>query len=447
MMGIAGSLADLVGGARQVRVGDDIGPYDYDATLSMGLRGCADAVVLPRNREEVAAVVAWCYDHGVPIVPRGGGTGLAGGATPVHGGVVVSLERMRRIRSFEPLMWRMHVEAGVTTETVHRLARANGLYFPVDPGAGAQSHIGGNIATNAGGPHSFKYGVMRAWVTGIEAVLAPGQVATFGGSVRKDVAGYDLVGLLAGSEGTLGIITAAWLKLIPSPRVSLPVCAFFASPEAGTDAIERLLASGVVPAAIEYLDAATVRIAGRTFPGVVPRDGGFLVIADADGSKAEQDELLKALGAGALTPPSRELWAWRSGVSHAVAARRGGKLSDDVTVPLDRLAEAVEETVEIGRRNGLEACSWGHAGDGTLHSSFLLSPVEEAEVSKARAAAEELLDLAIRLGGTISGEHGIGILKNRHLAGQWNSAAVAAHQAVKSVLDPKGLLNPGKKLP
>jgi glycolate oxidase subunit GlcD len=422
------------------------GHYLHDTTLTMGLRGEAEAVVRPGSTEEVAATVRHCYEHDVPIVPRGGGTGFAGGATPTQGGIVLSLERLARVRSFDPLLWRIEVEAGVRTHSVQRLARENGLAFPVDPGAAEESQIGGNIATNAGGPHCFKYGVMRAWVTGVEAVMAPGEIARFGGPVRKDVAGYDLLGLLCGSEGTLGIITAAWLRLIPAPPVSLAAAGFYSDAAAGQEAIEQLMASGVQPAAIEYLDAATLAICGATFPGGMPADAGFLVITEADTSEADFAELVEALGPGARTPDPRALWRWRDSVSLAVTVSRGGKLSDDIAVPVDRLAEAVERTVEIGRRHGLQACSWGHAGDGNLHSTFLLDPGEPAERRAANAAAEELFALAAELGGTISGEHGLGVLKNHKLSLQWSPAAVGAHDAVRGALDPKGLFNPGKKL-
>ncbi|MGH3266862.1 MAG: FAD-binding oxidoreductase, partial [Trebonia sp.] len=226
-------LASIVG-ADSVH-GGDVSAYRADTTETMGLIGRADAVVLPGSAEQVAAVVAWCYERDVAVVPRGGGTGFAGGATPVSGGVVVGLERLTRVRAFDPLLWRIQVEAGVSTATVQRLARENGLVFPVDPGAGETSQIGGNVATNAGGPHCFKYGVTRAWLTGVEAVLAPGELVTLGGPVRKDVAGYDLVGLLCGSEGTLGVITAVWLKLMPAPPCALPVCAFLPDARAGAD--------------------------------------------------------------------------------------------------------------------------------------------------------------------------------------------------------------------
>jgi glycolate oxidase subunit GlcD len=443
---VATLLADLRRIVGDAQVAEGAGHYLHDTTSTMGLRGHADAVVRPGRAEEVAAVVAYAYEHDIAVVPRGGGSGFAGGATPTEGGIVLSLERMRAIRSFEPLLWRIEVEAGVTTQTLQRLARENGLCFPVDPGAAEDSQIGGNIATNAGGPHCFKYGVTRAWVTGIEAVLAPGDVVRVGGATRKDVAGYDLIGLLCGSEGTLGVVTAAWLRLMPAPPVALPCAAFYPDARAGQDALERVLGSGVVPAAIEFLDGATLAAVGATFPGGMPDDAGFLLIAEADTSEADCDELLEALGPGARTPEPRELWRWRDTVSLAVTAQRGGKLSDDIAVPVDRLADAVEGTLDIGRRHGLPACSWGHAGDGNLHSTFMLDPGAPDERKRAEAAAAELFAMAIELGGTVSGEHGLGVLKNGQLSRQWGSAGAAVHRAVKQALDPKGLLNPGKKL-
>ncbi len=429
----------------EARPGDDPA-YLSDASASIGLRGHADAIVLPRVAEEVAAVVAWCYERGVAVVPRGGGTGYAGGAVP-DGGVVVSLERLDRVRSFDPLLWRGEFEAGVRTATVQRLARENGLLFPVDPGASEQSQIGGNVATNAGGPHTFKHGSMGRWVTGLEAVLAPGELVRLGGATRKDVAGYDLRGLLVGSEGTLGIVTAAWLRFVPAPPVSIALAAFYPDARAGGEAVQRILGSGVVPATIEYLDAGALAAAGGSFPEAVPPGAGFLLITEADTSEADAAELVEALGASALRPDPEALWRWRAGVSLAVTAQRGAKLSEDVAVPVDRLAEAVEEVVAIGARHGLDACSWGHAGDGNLHATFLLEPGDEAALRRAQAAVDDLFAMAIALGGTISGEHGVGVLKAGWLSRQWDPAAVRAHLAVKTALDPKGLLNPGKKTP
>lgn len=442
---VQADLAALVGGEH---VRHDA-HFLADAAQAMGLRGEAAAVVLPADAAQVAEVVGWCYERGVAIVPRGGGSGYSGGAVPLDpDAVVIALDRLDKVRSFEPGLWRMEAEAGVTTQTVQRLARENGLFFPPDPGAAEQSHLGGNIATNAGGPHCFKYGVTRAWVSGVEAVLAPGALVRFGGPVRKDVAGYDLTGLLCGSEGTLGIVTSAWLKLIPAPQFQAPVVGAFASVREGCDAIERVLASGVVPATIEYLDAGTLAASASGFPGGLPGGTAFLVLCEADTTQEDAAELEEALAGelgAALRPAARALWAWRDGVSLAVTARRGGKLSEDVGVPLDKLAEGITGTVEIAERHGLEGCSWGHAGDGNLHSTFLLEPGDAEQLERAHAAVEELFALAIALGGTVSGEHGLGWLKRGQLRNQWAPAAVGAHDAIKAALDPEGLFNPGKK--
>ena len=436
--------------------------YCHDATLARGISGRLDAVALPRTAADVAAVVGWCYDHDVPIVPRGGGSGLAGGAVPLDGGLVLSLEGLAAVRSFDPLLWRIGIDAGMTTAEVRRRARENGVYYPPDPGAAEQSQIGGNIATNAGGPHSFKYGVTGAWVTGLEVVLAPGELVTLGGTVRKDAAGYDLKRLLVGSEGTLGVITAASLRLIPAPEAALPVVASYPDTQTGAAAVIGVLGSGLQPSTLEYLDrgalAAAAAGAGAGRPFAAPAGTGFVVIAEADGTTSEaaalREELVVVLSDGALavhapTDPRAVagIWRWRDRVNPAVSARRGGKLGEDIVVPVDRLAEAAEETVEIGARHGLEACSWGHAGDGNLHSTFLIDPQNAGQRVRAEQAALELFALAIRLGGAISGEHGLGRVKAGQLRRAWPEPLVAVHERIRSAFDPKGLFNPGAKRP
>ncbi len=424
--------------------------------MGRGVQGTADAVVLPADVEEVAAVMRWCYANDVPLTARGGGTGLAGGAIPVEGGVVIGFERLNKVRQFDPLLWRMHVEAGVTTGDVHRLARESGLRFPPDPGAAEISQIGGNIACNAGGPHAFKYGVTGHWVTGIEAVIPPGEIVRIGGPIRKDVAGYDIKSLLIGSEGTLGLVTAAWLRLIPSPELELPVIGLYGDADAGISAIERVLASGVVPAAIEYLDEVTLRFAGETYPFGLPAGVAFMVITEADGAPAEArrvaGELREALEGGAVAvhvpdqaPDVAGLWRWRSGAAFAILAQRGGAFSEDIAVPLDRLRDVARETLEIGARHDVPALSFGHAGDGNIHSTFLFSPESADEERRADAACHELFELALRLGGTVTGEHGIGWLKRGQLEPQLGATGYDLHQRIKQTFDPKGLLNPGKK--
>src|SRR5438552_5324217 len=429
--------------------------YLTDQTEARGLSGRAEAVALPRSSEEVAEVVAWCYAHAVAVVPRGGGTGYAGGAVPLEGGVVLSLERLDRVRSFDPLLWRIEVEAGMRTAEVRRVAREGGLLFPPDPGAAEQSQIGGNIATNAGGPHAYKYGVTGKWVTGLEVVVAPGELVRFGGPLRKDVAGYDLKQLLIGSEGTLGVITAAWLRLMPAPEAAWPVIGFFDGVRGGAGAVERVVGSGLPAAALEYIDSETMRYAGATFPGEVPA-GAFAVLAEADGSQDEaarvRTDLLEVLGEDALAlyaPETAEeiatVWRWRDGLALVIDAQRGGKASEDIAVPLDRVGEAIEASLEVGRRFGIPAASWGHAGDGNLHTTFLLAADDERELALAPQLSEALFELALRLGGTISGEHGVGFVKRNWLERQLGPRAFELHNAVKRAFDPQNLLNPGKK--
>jgi glycolate dehydrogenase FAD-linked subunit len=448
LQALLGAESVLPGSTRQ---------YLSDYSETHNLRGRADAVALPGDADAVAATVRWCDAHDVPMIPRGGGTGLAGGAVPLDGGVVISLERLTGPVEIEPELWRAHVPAGTVTGHFQRRARESGLLYAPDPGALEQSQIGGNIATNAGGPHAFKYGVTSTWVRGLEVVLASGERMSIGGPIRKDVAGYDLRSLIVGSEGTLAIVTAAWLRLVPAPDVVLPVVAFYRDVRAGCAALATVMGSGLQPAALEYLDEPAVAASIRAFPGDAPTAPAFMLIAEADGSAAEaarlQRELLEAMAPDALATyapaergPIRELWRWRGGVGPAVATAGGGKVSEDIVVPLEHLADAILATREIGERHGLPACSWGHAGDGNLHSTFLIDAEDEAEVQRAETAVEDLYRLAVRLGGTVSGEHGLGVAKGGALSLQWPAPALDLHEAVKRLFDPKGLLNPGKKL-
>jgi glycolate dehydrogenase FAD-linked subunit len=447
--------------------------YNHDATRSRGLSGSADLVVRPGSTAEVAAVMALCYELEVPLIPRGGGTGLAGGAVPLvahdggtglaggvmplSGGVVCSLERMRAVRELEPALWRMLPEAGVPTRHVQRIARENGLCFPPDPGASEQSQIGGNAATNAGGPHAFKYGVTGNWVTGLEAVVPPGETIALGGPYRKDVAGYDLKSLLIGSEGTLGIVTAVRLRLMPAPEAALPLIAFHATREQGCAAILDVLGAGIVPAALDFVDGEALRMAAGAWAGgsgmPLPAHAELMLLAEVDGTREEaraaHAELAAVLGSSALElrrPDRAALWEWRDRVPGAVSAMRGGKVSEDVVVPVERLAEALERFAEIAARHGLRSCAWGHGADGNVHANLLVDPHNQADLAAAAAATEELFALAVELGGSISGEHGVGWCKSGQLAKQWPEGALRLHEEIKRAFDPKGLLNPGKKL-
>jgi FAD/FMN-containing dehydrogenase len=454
-------LSRIVGAEHVLEAPAD-SPYNRDAARRRGVEGRAEAVVLPGSATEVAAVVRWCYEHDVAIVPRGGGTGMMGGAVATQGGVVCSLERLRRVRELEPALWRMLPEAGVSTRHVQRLARENGLFFGPDPGAAEQSQIGGNVATNAGGPHALKHGVTGAWVAGLEVVLAPGELVEIGGWVVKDVAGYDLKSLLVGSEGTLGVITAVRLRLLPAPEAAIAVIVFLRTRAEGCAALETVFAAGLRPSVLDFLDADTLAIAaggyagegGGAHDGAVPDEAGFALIVEFDGSPAqalaERDDLLQALGdtAVAVHDPADPgaLWRWRDGINGVVTAARGAKVSEDVVFPLERLEEGLERFAEIAARHGLRSCAWGHGGEGNVHATVLVDPLAAAELDAAEAVGEELFTLVVALGGSVAGEHGVGWLKRGRLEGQWDGRALELHEQLKRVFDPKGLLNPGKKL-
>ena len=438
-------------------------PYNRDASRRRGVEGRADAVVLPGSAEEVAAVVRWCYAHDVAVVPRGGGTGMMGGGVATQGGVVCSLERVKRVRELEPALWRMLPEAGVGTRHVQRLARENGLMFAPDPGASEQSQIGGNVATNAGGPHALKYGVTGAWVAGLEVVLAPGELVQVGGWAAKDVAGYDLKSLLIGSEGTLGVITAVRLRLLPAPESAAALVIFTPDRAAGCAAIEAVLAAGLRPSVLDFIDGETLAMMAPSYP-LVRRDGGeatrppagagFALVAEVDGSVTEAAEqraaLLEALADVTLAADepadAAALWRWRDGTNGVVSGVRGAKVSQDVVFPIERLGEGLAGFEEMARALGLRSCAWGHGGEGNVHATVLVDPSSEPELDAAEAVGEELFVLVVALGGSIAGEHGVGWLKRGRLEAQWDAPALDRHEQIKRAFDPKGLLNPGKKL-
>jgi glycolate oxidase subunit GlcD len=447
-------LSRLVGAEHVLRAPAE-SPYNHDASNRRRMRGRADAVVLPADPEEVAAVVRWCYAHDVPLIARGGGTGLTGGAVPTDGGVVCSLERLRAVRELEPLLWRIYPEAGVSTRHVQRLARENGLFFGPDPGAAELSQIGGNVATNAGGPHALKYGVTGAWVTGLEVVLAPGELVSVGGWSRKDVAGYDLKSLLIGSEGTLGVITAVRLRLLPAPEAAIALVVFMRSRADGCAAILDVFAAGIEAAALDFADSQALALLAGGYPaGELPVDAGFALLVELDGTRAQAQEGKRALedvlGPAALAIHEAQdrvaLWRWRDGFNGVISAVRGAKVSEDVAFPLERLAEGLERFEQIAARHGLRSCAFGHGGDGNVHATVLVDPAQDAELDAAEAVGEELFALVAELGGSIAAEHGVGWLKRGLLESQWDPRAVELHEQIKRAFDPKGLLNPGKKL-
>jgi FAD/FMN-containing dehydrogenase len=448
-------LARIVGDdAVQVPVADR--SLLHDMTETRGLAGDALGAVFPGSTDEVAAVVRWCARTGVPFVPRGGGTGYAGGAMPDAGSLVIAIARMARVREAVPQAWRMTVEAGLTTRRLHGAAAGEGLWFAPNPGAAEQSQLGGNIATNAGGPRSFRHGTVRSFVTGVELVLSSGEVLVAGGAARKNVEALDLTGLACGSEGTLGVITAAWLRLLPRPEVILPAIAVYPDRRAGVAALEAVMACGCLPTALEFVDDRAFAAAAATYPRHAA-PGSFAVIAESAGpaaiARAERGILVEALrpGATAVDAPDspgeqRALESWRDGVSPAVVAVRGGKVSEDFAVPFDRLGEALDMIERIGREHGAEVACWGHAGDGNVHASVLADRADRVALRRAEAVADAFHAVPRALGGSLTAEHGVGAVKLEAAAGL-PPALLRAQRAVAGALDPAGLANPGRKIP
>lgn len=443
-----------------------LGPehVDGDATAreayaadALGIGRVPDLVARPGSTLDVAALVAACRDHRMPIVVRGAGTGYTGGAVPTHGGVVVSMERLNRILAIDELNLLAVVQPNVVTADLQRAVERLGLFYPPDPASLEQSSIGGNVAECAGGPRAFKYGTTKRYVLALEAVLPTGEIVRTGSKAVKNVVGYDLTQLLVGSEGTLAIITEITLRLVPLPPERATIAAAYAHVRGAVDAVTALLARRVVPAAIELIDGASLD-ALETYAGrpVAPAGAAALLIIEADGTAAAVDEeLAQAVEAcheaGALqvqrarTDAERDdLWAARRQLSLALRATGLLKINHDVVVPRGRIPELFETIEAIARDYRLRIASFGHAGDGNIHVNLMVTRDDPAERARAAEAERALFARVVALEGSISGEHGIGFAKAPYLGLELSAETIALMRRVKTAFDPEGILNPGK---
>ncbi|MBK7830151.1 FAD-linked oxidase C-terminal domain-containing protein [Nannocystis sp.] len=419
-------------------------------------------VVRPRAREEVAELVALCHAHAVPLSPRGTGTGTVGGCLADHGGVVLDLAGLDRILDIDERSLLAEVEPGVITATLHAAALARGLFYPPDPASLKKCSLGGNVATNAGGPRACKYGVTGNFVLGLDVVTGTGQPLRVGHRSIKGVTGYNLAGLLVGSEGTLAVTTAATLRLVPRPSCAVTLLASFADEADACAAVHRCQTGGVVPAALEFADRLCVRVltasGGLAVP--VPDQARALLWIEIDGDAAGLDRSIeRAAGccreAGALAvsvagdAATRErLWDVRRALSHSLRAGWPRKVSEDVAVPLAQLPALTRAAREIGATHGLDVASFGHAGDGNLHVNILYDPAASPDVTtRVDRAVADLFRATIALGGTLSGEHGIGISKRPFMALEQSGPLRALQCELKRVWDPGNILNPGKVFP
>jgi glycolate oxidase len=423
----------------------------YSTDESGAAAGLPDVVVRPADTAGVAAVLAVAHARGVPVVPMGARTGLAGGAVPRGGGIALSLERLDTIAPVDRGNLRLTAGAGARTIDVHTAALAAGLFYPPDPASLTRSTIGGNVATNAGGPRCFKYGVTGDYVLALEAVTADGRIFRTGPATRKNATGARLAQLLVGSEGTLAVVTEATLRLVPAPAGRVAATASFDSVEAAGEAVAAIITEGLVPSALELLDAECLELVGMPAAAamlLVEVDGPDAASVAAELSLVER--ALRRSGALRLELASDEraierLWHARRAVSPALANAAAYHLFQDICVPPAAIPEALRQIGEIAVRHQVSIPVFGHAGDGNLHPSVLYDEASKADA--AHAAEAEILRAAVALGGTVSAEHGIGLLKVPFLAESIDPVALELARALKRAFDPRGILNPGKLLP
>ncbi|MCD7098298.1 FAD-linked oxidase C-terminal domain-containing protein [Stenotrophomonas sp. MMGLT7] len=417
----------------------------------------ADAVALPRDAAEVAAIVRACRAHRVPIVARGAGTGTTGAAVPTQGGVVVSFARMDRIVDIRAADRCAVVQPGVLNGELQRALAPHRLFWPPDPSSAELCSIGGNLSTNAGGPRAVKYGSSRDNVLGLVAVTGAGELIRCGGPYTKDATGYDLTHLIVGSEGTLALIVEATLKLAPLPLAQAGLRAFYRDAASAAAAVSRIMAQPAAPTMLEFLDRASLALLRRN--GSEVPEAGAMLLVEADGDHDTLPWLLSALGAAAegegllsldvaADGVARDrLWAARRALSPALRTIAPGKINEDVVVPVSRIPELVAGVEALSARSRLPIVAFGHAGNGNLHVNIMYHPDDADETARAQAALPQVFELALALGGTLSGEHGIGLAKRGFMARAFDPATLAAMHAVKRALDPDGILNPGKVLP
>jgi glycolate oxidase len=412
------------------------------------------AVARVTATEQVSVAMRWAQRHGVTVVPRGAGTGLSGGANAVDGCLVVSLERMTAIREIDTANHLAVVEAGVINADLGRAAAEHGLFYPPDPGSFEISTIGGNLATNAGGMRCVKYGVTRDSTLGLEVVLADGRVLATGSRAVKNVAGLDLTRLFVGSEGTLGIITAATLRLRPAPPVppATFVATFPTAPAAGA-AVSAIIAAGAVPSMLELMEHEAINAIEDYRRMDLDRDAAALLIGQADGYDAAQqvDAMIRCCAdAGAdlvvhtVDPAEADGLLQARRLAGLALTEQGPSVIEDVGVPRSRLAEMLAALAEIAESTGVRIATVGHAGDGNLHPTLILPDLRPETREHALKTAEAVCRTALALGGTVTGEHGVGILKRGWLADQLDDTALDVHHAIKAALDPHHLLNPNR---
>jgi glycolate oxidase len=447
-------LRELLGADNVLTEKEDILPYGFDGTAA--LKQLPAAVLLPASTEEVAAIVKLAGESGTALVSRGSGTGLSGGSVPSAGCWVLCLLRMKRILELDTENLTLLAEAGTITADINKHLAAEDLFYPPDPSSQKISTIGGNVANNSGGLRGLKYGVTRNYVMGMEVVMANGEIVWLGNKCVKDVAGYSLKDLFIGSEGTLGIITKVLLRLLPVPAARKTLTATFDRLEGAAETVSAIIAEKIIPCTLEFLDRTTLRCVEDFAAVGLPVEAESFLLMESDGPlsvvEAEAESMRRIAEAhGALEVKvaadaleADKLASARRTAFAALARIRPTTILEDVTVPRSKLAAMVRYIQQVADELKLEVANFGHMGDGNLHPTFLTNETDEEEMKRVEEAMRKIFERTIAVGGTITGEHGVGLAKKPYLAGQFHDYSYPMLKAIKQTLDPKGLLNPGK---
>jgi glycolate oxidase len=454
---IIDKLIKIVGRDGVLSTPEDLAVFGYDGTFEDHR---PDLVVLPRTTEQVSAVVALAAAEHIPVVTRGMGSGLAAASVPFQGGIVLAMTRMNRILEIDTVNAIAHVEAGVVTADLQTEVEKLGLFYPPDPSSIRHSTLGGNIACNAGGPRCLKYGVTGDYVLGLTVVLADGRLLKTGGKLIKDVVGYDLNALFTGSEGTLGVITEALLRLTAKPKFARTALVEFPALEDASRTVNAILSAGIVPATLELMDETAIACIEEALQIGLPLDVEAILLIESDGSDQAGVEgeinaaarICKENGARqvkvAQSEAEREnLWKARRSVAPALARKAPNKLGEDITVPRGAIPEMIKRLKAISAQYGLPIVIFGHAGDGNLHPNILFDKRDPEQWAKVEQMVEAEFNAALELGGTLSGEHGVGTLKRPYMIRALGPVSVEIQKRIKQVLDPMNILNPGKVLP
>jgi glycolate oxidase len=434
----------------------DLHSYSFDASFGVHL---SDIVVQPNKTTEVAQILKLANEHQIPVYPRGQGTSLSGGPLPVEGGIVLDLSQWNQKLQIEPTDMLAIVSPGVLTADIHAAATKKGLIYPPDPSSSNVSTIGGNLAENSGGPRGLKYGVTKDYVLGLEVVTPQGEIIKTGGKTVKNVTGYDLTKLIVGSEGTLGVITEATLRLAPKPQATETMMAVFSDIVDSGKAITAILGSGIIPSKLELMDNATIQAVEAYEPLGLPVTADALLLIELDGHPAAiREEIVRVkeackashatqLKVATTAREAEELWKARKLVSPAIVRNKPTKISEDATVPRSKIPEMFKRLKEIKEKYKVDLVVFGHAGDGNLHPNIIADKRDKEEMRRVEQAVTEIFEAAIELGGTLSGEHGIGTLKAPFMEMELGEAGLDMMKRIKTSWDPHNILNPGKIFP